>query len=226
MGADHATPRTRSRDRDDGQRSGAVLRQARVSRGLTQAELGALCGYSASQISRLECGRQPLNDVDLLRRFAEVLSISPQLFGLAPDPFATRGTNYFGFGGQSPMVSAEARRRGGDSSVRRRELLVSLTSAAALSSIPRRPAPALSPSEPADLLISRLNELAPARPPAQRVSRSIGAATGGSWSGQGRFPSLPVLLACGPTAPVDRGGDEHRRPGGRRQEACGSRSVG
>lgn len=62
---------------------GAVIRIARTAAGWSQADLGARCGYSASQISRWETGRQPLRDVTLLRRLAEVFHLPPQEFGLA-----------------------------------------------------------------------------------------------------------------------------------------------
>ncbi|GII22713.1 helix-turn-helix domain-containing protein [Planosporangium mesophilum] len=160
MGVDHTTPgRVRARDRASGPGAGAILRQVRVARGLTQAELGALCGYSASQISRLESGRQPLTDVDVLRRFAGVLGIPPHLFGLAPDRYATGSPHYFELGGQGFMVGAEVSQGGGESSVRRRDLLIGMSGAVALSAIPWQPASAAGPSEPADLLVSRLAEL-------------------------------------------------------------------
>ena len=65
-----------------GQGAGAIVRAARLAAGLTLAELGHLCGYSASQISRYERGRQPLTDITLLRRFAEALAIPPHSLGL------------------------------------------------------------------------------------------------------------------------------------------------
>lgn len=72
---------------------GAVVRVARTAAGWSQADLGQRCGYSASQISRWETGRQPLRDVTLLRRLAEVLDVPPQAFGLAgADTAALRGS--------------------------------------------------------------------------------------------------------------------------------------
>lgn len=62
---------------------GEVIRVARTAAGWSQADLGARCGYSASQISRWETGRQPLRDVTLLRRLAEILHLPPHAFGLA-----------------------------------------------------------------------------------------------------------------------------------------------
>src|SRR5580700_3384294 len=64
--------------------AGAIIRAARLAAGLTLAELGQRCGYSASQISRYERGVQRLTDITLLRRFAEALVIPPQCLGLTP----------------------------------------------------------------------------------------------------------------------------------------------
>ena len=64
--------------------AGVIVRTARLAAGLTLADLGHRCGYSASQISRYERGVQPLTDITLLRRLAEALTINPQEFGLAP----------------------------------------------------------------------------------------------------------------------------------------------
>ena len=114
--------------RHPGQHSGARVRAARLAAGLTLAELGQLCGYSASQISRYERGVQPLTDITLLHRFAAALSIPPQIFGLTPPDNALAGRHAAGpkeraartFG---PNVSREFEPEGGEDPVRRRELL-------------------------------------------------------------------------------------------------------
>src|SRR5712691_10929590 len=64
-------------------RPGEVVRSARVSSGLTLAELGNRTGYSAAQVSRYERGVTPLTDVTVLRRFARALAIPPGELGLA-----------------------------------------------------------------------------------------------------------------------------------------------
>jgi hypothetical protein len=48
-----------------GQDAGAIVRAARLAVGLTLADLGRRCGYSASQVSRYERGIQPLTDIVL-----------------------------------------------------------------------------------------------------------------------------------------------------------------
>jgi tetratricopeptide (TPR) repeat protein/transcriptional regulator with XRE-family HTH domain len=69
---------------NDGNR-GEVVRLVRVARGLTQSQLGRRCGgYSASAISRLESGAQPLS-VDMLNLIAKALEIPAELL-LGPPP--------------------------------------------------------------------------------------------------------------------------------------------
>src|SRR2546430_9545021 len=65
---------------------GAIVRSVRKARQVTLAELAARCGYSTSTISRLETGRQPLRNVQVLRSLAAALAIPAQLLGLADTP--------------------------------------------------------------------------------------------------------------------------------------------
>lgn len=59
---------------------GAVIRGARCSARLTQTQLGAKCGYSASAISRIEANRlRP--DYSAMLRICEVLGIQPERMG-------------------------------------------------------------------------------------------------------------------------------------------------
>jgi transcriptional regulator with XRE-family HTH domain len=60
-----------------------IVRLARQCAGLTQQQLGALAGFSAATISRLETGRQSLHDIATLRTLATALSIPPAWLGLA-----------------------------------------------------------------------------------------------------------------------------------------------
>ena len=84
MGSNEPAPRQLSIGPLKGQDAGAIVRAARLAAGLTLADLGRRCGYSASQVSRYERGIQPLTDITLLRRFSQVLAIPPQVFGLTP----------------------------------------------------------------------------------------------------------------------------------------------
>lgn len=122
-----------------GDQAGAIVRAARLTAGLTLADLGQRCGYSPSQISRYERGVQRLTDITLLRRFAAALQIPPQVFGLSPS-----GGEWMGRHADhkespapaaGPIVGPNFRREDGDDPVRRRELLAGaagLASAAAL----------------------------------------------------------------------------------------------
>lgn len=115
--------------RHPGQHPGATVRAARLAAGLTLAELGQLCGYSASQISRYERGVQPLTDITLLHRFAAALAIPPQIFGLTPPDNALAGRHADAGSKEraartfGPNVSGEFEPEGGEDPVRRRELL-------------------------------------------------------------------------------------------------------
>jgi transcriptional regulator with XRE-family HTH domain len=120
-----------------GEDVGSIVRSARLRAGLTLAELGDLCGYSASQVSRYERGVQQLTDVKLLRRFAKVLAIPYEMFGLTdPDQMQARrhaDTNRPVTPACGPKVGRDFRREDGDDPVRRREWLAAaagLTSAA------------------------------------------------------------------------------------------------
>ncbi|MGH3978672.1 MAG: helix-turn-helix domain-containing protein [Pseudonocardiaceae bacterium] len=107
---------------------GTLIRMGRTARNLTLVQAGALCGYSASTLSRIETGRQPLTDVTLLRHFAEAFGIPPQFFGLAPAPDESSPT---GAATAPPRASVatvrgSAARKDGDDPVRRRRVLTGL----------------------------------------------------------------------------------------------------
>jgi len=136
-----AGPAQAAPGRRPGQHAGAIIRAARLAAGLTLAQLGQRCGYSASQVSRYERGIQPLTDITLLHRFAGALAIPPQILGLAPLD-GTQGGRHADAGRQEgtaraygPNVSREFQPEGGEDPVRRRELLAraaGLAGAAAL----------------------------------------------------------------------------------------------
>jgi transcriptional regulator with XRE-family HTH domain len=64
--------------------TGTVIRLARLAKGATQRQTGDACGYSQSEISRIENGQARVYDVRILERLARRLDIPPQLLGLAP----------------------------------------------------------------------------------------------------------------------------------------------
>jgi transcriptional regulator with XRE-family HTH domain len=63
-----------------------VIRLARQARGETQRETGDACGYSQSEISRIENGKTRAYDIRLLTLLARHLNIPRQLLGLAATP--------------------------------------------------------------------------------------------------------------------------------------------
>jgi transcriptional regulator with XRE-family HTH domain len=63
--------------------SGTVIRLARRAKGETQRQTGDSCGYSQSEISRIENGHARLYDIRTLGRLARHLEIPPHLLGLA-----------------------------------------------------------------------------------------------------------------------------------------------
>ncbi|AOS61203.1 helix-turn-helix domain-containing protein [Actinoalloteichus hymeniacidonis] len=63
--------------------AGAIVRAVRQANHWTLAKLAARCGYSVSTLSRLETGKQPLRDLQVLRGLADALRIPSHLLGLA-----------------------------------------------------------------------------------------------------------------------------------------------
>jgi transcriptional regulator with XRE-family HTH domain len=64
---------------------GAVIALARQAHGLSQAELGALAGFSQSALSRLESGGNPGYDIRVLKSLGRLLGVPPRLLGLADE---------------------------------------------------------------------------------------------------------------------------------------------
>jgi len=127
-----------------------VVRLARRAAGLTLAELGARCGYSASTLSRLERGKQPLRDIVVLAAIAEALRIPPQLLGLASPPSRhapSTGSGSRGARAAAATVYADLDLGAGEDPVRRRELLAGFAGLAGAA--PLGPPPALRPTAPA-----------------------------------------------------------------------------
>ena len=62
---------------------GTLIALVRQAHGLSQAELGTLCGFSQSAISRLEAGGNLAYDLRVLRSLQRLLGIPARLLGLA-----------------------------------------------------------------------------------------------------------------------------------------------
>ncbi|MFF2923329.1 helix-turn-helix domain-containing protein [Streptomyces celluloflavus] len=142
---------------------GAIVRLARRAAELTQNQLGQATGYTAASISRMERGKQPMRDMLLLQRIAEVLNIPPQLLGLTPRHAPPPGP------GAEPRPPAGATRiagpdpfgKEGEDPVRRRNLLAGLAATATGTLLgaasPAAARPALTGLE--DLLLHRGRDL-------------------------------------------------------------------
>lgn len=140
---------------------GAVIRLARRAADLNQTQLGKLCGYSVSTISRIERGQPPSQDIHVRRRIAAALNIPAQYLGLARadghDAAVPVGvsaehvrvdSHRTGTGG----VKVGATTAGRGDPVRRRELLSGIAATAASAGWPWHREPGLATSSLADLL--------------------------------------------------------------------------
>ncbi len=125
---------------------GHLIRQARQAKGWTQDELGRRIGYTKTRVSRAETGAQPIRDVTVLRRLADVLGVSPSMFGLA---------------NQSPTLAFNPDIGTAEGLVDRRAFL-GVAGAVGVSAAFPRPAAAAAPA-PAALLEKRLSPRTPWR---------------------------------------------------------------
>lgn len=123
---------------------GTVVRLARQARGLSQTELGVVCGYSHSQISRMETGARSIRDVTVLRGLATALGIPPRCLGLADDH--DRRIGRVGEAGRALGLTAvpETPAAEGDD-VRRRALLTGIAGLAAFGPTASSASPSSSP---------------------------------------------------------------------------------
>ncbi|MFI1165670.1 helix-turn-helix domain-containing protein [Streptomyces sp. NPDC020801] len=87
---------------------GALLRGARCVARLTQAEVGAACGYSASAVSRIESGRMSV-DYPTLLKIAAFLRIAPDQLRASTVPSTINVATVAG--GRRPDEEDEVRRR-------------------------------------------------------------------------------------------------------------------
>lgn len=142
--------------------AGRVIRLARRCADLNQTQLGTLCGYSVSTISRIERGQPPCQDIDVRRRIAEVLGIPAQYLGLAspaglsPVPVTRVESTQTGQPGVRVVTTIGER---GDP-VRRRDVLSGLTASAAAALPWPRDVPSTPPAL-ADLLNAETMDATP-----------------------------------------------------------------
>ncbi|MFE6520867.1 helix-turn-helix domain-containing protein [Streptomyces sp. NPDC057794] len=128
---------------------GALLRGARCAKRLTQAQVGEVCGYSASAVSRIEAGKLRL-DYGSLIRFAAFLDIpSDRLCASAVPDIVNVAT------------VAGGCRSDEEDAVRRRELLTGVAAAGATAVVGAGPASAASPPDDLELSLFRLPQAEP-----------------------------------------------------------------
>lgn len=154
---------------------GTVIRLARRAANLNQTQLGKLCGYSVSTISRIERSQPPSQDIHVRRRIAAALRIPVQYLGLARkdshDPAIRVGVSVgharvdshrTGAGG----VKVGATTAGRGDPVRRRELLSGIAATAGSAAWPWHREPGLATSSLADLLVASTVQAPPKELPA------------------------------------------------------------
>jgi transcriptional regulator with XRE-family HTH domain len=165
-------------------RIGAELRGARCRARLTQAQVGAEVGYSASAVSRIEAGRMGLA-YDRLLQFAQLLRIPPDRLTTAHTP----GTD---------TLDTVERPVNEEDAVRRRNMLTGALAAGATVALGASPAGA-TPPDPTISLEDALFRLPSATPvPLPHLAQQTAAARedyrAARYSALGR--ALPGLLAA------------------------------
>jgi transcriptional regulator with XRE-family HTH domain len=117
---------------------GTVIRLARVHAGLNQTQLGRLCGYSLSTISRIERGQPPSHDIHVRRRIGQILAIPAEYLGLAPSAEyrSTRPSSVDNTPIGHPEVRVVATTPGRGDPMRRRHLLSGMAASAAATAWP------------------------------------------------------------------------------------------
>jgi transcriptional regulator with XRE-family HTH domain len=137
---------------------GVLLRLARTAAGLTLEAAARRVGYSASTLSRMESGKRPLTDVNVLRRLASELRIPLRLFGLAETGVVN--AQIAGTADKVPTGQPGDRLwEDGDGPVRRRELLGGLAGLATVPLLPTGPTRAHAASDPASELVAGLERV-------------------------------------------------------------------
>jgi transcriptional regulator with XRE-family HTH domain len=133
--------------------AGTIVRALREANGLTLAQLAGMCGYSISALSRMETGRQPLRDVDTLRKIVDALGVPAALLGLAEHRPGT--TAMFA---SAARVGTSTTADEGDA-MRRRAFLAAAGLTGASLAWPHRADAALTAPDPAALLTERLGDV-------------------------------------------------------------------
>lgn len=184
---------------------GSVIRGERAAARMTQAQLGALCGYSGSAVSRIEANRmQPSREALLL--IAEVLKVPPQRLGVAPHPM---GRSTAGSMVTAARVAGQAEVDQEDAVQRRTLLAGAVGLGLALTTTPGTAEAQPAAEDPAAALEAALFRTGTGRPvPQARLTKALGMALGdfkGARYGHlGR--ALPDVLAAAEATRDDAAG--------------------
>lgn len=174
---------------------GTVVRLARLAAGWSQGDLGRLCGYSASQVSRWENGRLPLRDVGTLRKLAQVLCVQPEVFGLAPDHATGAPDGFLEHAGPRVGHVPAPTREEDDDPVRRRAFLVAAGLAGvSLASPVSGAAHATGAVDPASLLADRLGDALLSQAAAGTDPLPVSALRDGLTVAQNEFSACQYVL--------------------------------
>jgi transcriptional regulator with XRE-family HTH domain len=174
---------------------GAIVRAVRQANQLTLAQLAARCDYSVSTLSRMERGKQPLGNIQVLRSLADALRIPPHLLGLVDTP--ARSVPAPQPAARVKVVLAPDEET---DPMRRRTLLAGLTGMAGTTVLGTPPHPVVAAGDPVSALETAL--LNP--PPSEGVPAALphlrrDVATARSVFQQGRYTEvatrLPTLLS-------------------------------
>ncbi|NMO50692.1 helix-turn-helix transcriptional regulator [Actinoplanes sp. TBRC 11911] len=158
------------------QKPGSVIRQIRQAAHLTQGQAGDLCGYSTSTMSRIENGRPPIDQIEVRRHLAQVMSIPHEFLGLTAP--TQRHERHPGHGSPRDPARPATVPTGGGDPMKRRTLLTSAGAATAAiaglsSANPATAAPAQACLE--QLLLAQSMPVDPL--PISRASADLAAAT-------------------------------------------------
>ena len=174
---------------------GSVIRGARAAARMTQAQLGALCGYSGSAVSRMESNGLQLSREALLR-VAEVLRIAPEQLGVTPHSMGRTAAD--GPVGAARVAGTVGRTQ--EDAVRRRQLLAGAVGVGeALAAGPASAEPRRAAADPAAALEAALYRSAGGVPvPLERLAGALGVArqdfTAAHYGALGQ--ALPGLLGA------------------------------
>lgn len=190
---------------------GAVIRLARLRAQLNQTQLGQLCGYSLSTISRIERGQPPSQDIHVRRRIGQILGIPVEFLGLAPPPEcrSAQPSSVDSTPAGHPGVRVGATQPGRGDPMRRRDVLSGMAASAAATALPWPRQPSAAQPVLADLLDAETSIVGP--PALSALAQQLRDAR--QAFGASRYDELTrlllVLIAGAAAARRDGGAEDH-----------------